>query len=101
MLKAIESAEDWITTELELLENPEYMTSKEHLITALKFINCLAISNMYGAAILGNQAVKEQGKQIDHYENIISHATVFLQKKNLEGEMLQWLRDNKVITEEN
>lgn len=99
MLKSIESAEQWITTELELLENPEYMTSREHLITVLKFLDALGLSGMYSAAILSNQAVKEQSKQIEHYETVIGLATVFLQQKNLEGEMLQWLIDNKVITQ--
>ncbi|MCM0758506.1 hypothetical protein M7775_07970 [Sporomusa sphaeroides DSM 2875] len=100
MLKTIETAEQWIATELELLENPEYMTNKEHLMAVLKILDALGLSDMYSAAILSNQAVKEQGKRIERYESVIGLATVFLQKKNLEGEMLQWLIDNKAITKE-
>jgi hypothetical protein len=100
MLKIIETTEQWIAIELELLENPEYTTSKEHLMAVLKILDALGLSGMYSAAILSNQAVKEQSKQIEHYESVIGLATVFLHQKNLEGEMLQWLIDNKAITKE-
>lgn len=98
ILKGMESAEKWVEIELELLENPEYMTSKEHLTSVLKFIDGIGLSGMFSAAILSNQAVKAQAQQIENYENVINLATVFLQKKDLEGEMLQWLIDNNVIS---
>ena len=98
MLNAMETAEKWVVTELELLENPNYMTSKEHLTSVLKFIDGIGLSGMYTAAILSNQAVKAQAKQIEDYETIMNLATAFLQKKNLEGDMLQWLIDNNVVS---
>ena len=100
LLQEIELIEKWITNELELLENHDYMTTKEQLITILSHLNDIKLSQMFTSATLLHQAVKEQAKQIENYVNTMNLATGFLQSRNLEGDMLQWLIDNKIITTE-